>query len=206
MRRENARFPSGGRLSRHTIGPAAVEVVLDGLYIIRTSVTPECFDAASCEHHYQSLAKVERALRSMKTVDLKVSSIHDRLSDRVCTHVDLGMLAFSVEWHLREAWRELHFTDSDQAGLAERFAGAQTKTARRYHADGTRILSFPTRLTEFATIVRNTGYTSAAENVSTLTVTTKRKPLATARRSSLRPGLEGRPQRIFWTLTTVSVF
>ena len=72
----------------------AAEAALDGLYIIRTSVLSERLDAACCVRHYKSLSQVERAFRSMKTVDLKVRPIHHRLSDRARAHILLCMLAY----------------------------------------------------------------------------------------------------------------
>ncbi len=161
------------------------EAALDGIYIIRTSVTPERLDSASCVRHYKSLSQVERAFRSMKTVDLKVRPIHHRLSDRVRAHIFLCMLAYTVEWHMREAWRELLFADEDQAAKAtrdpvapaERSAGAKAKVARRHHEDGTPIHSFQTLLTDLATIVRNTCRTSDEEGAPTFTVTTQSNPL-----------------------------
>ncbi len=161
------------------------EAALDGIYIIRTSVTPERLDAPSCVRHYKSLSQVERAFRSLKTVDLKVRPIHHRLSDRVRAHIFLCMLAYYVEWHMREAWRELLFADEDQAAKAtrdpvapaERSAGAKAKVARRHHEDGTPIHSFQTLLTDLATIVRNTCCTSSAHDAPTFTVTTQSSPL-----------------------------
>ena len=163
----------------------AAEVALDGIYIIRTSVPPERLDSASCVRHYKSLSQVERAFRAMKTVDLKVRPIHHRLSDRVRAHIFLCMLAYYVEWHLKEAWRTLLFADEDQAARAtrdpvapaERSAGAKAKVARRHHEDGTPIHSFPTLLAELATIARNTCCTSAEDDAPTFTVTTQSNPL-----------------------------
>ncbi|MEL5849901.1 MAG: IS1634 family transposase [Candidatus Igneacidithiobacillus chanchocoensis] len=163
----------------------AAEAALDGIYVIRTSVDAERLDSASCVRHYKSLSQVERAFRSMKTVDLKVRPIHHRLSDRVRAHIFLCMLAYYVEWHLREAWRELLFADEDQAAKAtrdpvapaERSAVAKAKIARRCHADGTPIHSFPTLLADLATIVRNTCRASAEADAPTFTVTTQPNPL-----------------------------
>ena len=167
------------------------EAALDGPYIIRTSVSPERLDSASCVRHYKSLAQVERAFRSMKTVDLKVRPIHHRLSDRVRAHIFLCMLAYYVEWHLKEAWRELLFADEDQAARATRdpVAPAQrseetkAKVARRYHEDGTPIHSSSTLLADLATIVRNTGRAagnacmlSGVDDASLFTITTQPTP------------------------------
>ena len=91
----------------------AAEAALDGIYIIRTSVPPTQMDSADCVRNYKSLAKVERAFRSLKTIDLKVRPIHHRTADRVRAHIFLCMLAYYVEWHMREAWRELMFADTD---------------------------------------------------------------------------------------------
>ena len=162
-----------------------LEAALDGIYIIRTSVTADRLDSASCVRHYKSLSQVERAFRSMKTVDLKVRPIHHRLSDRVRAHIFLCMLAYHVEWHLKEAWRPLLFADEDQAAKAirdpvapaERSVGAKAKVARRHHGDGTPIHSFPTLLAQLATIVRNTCRTSAEADAPTFSVTTQSNPL-----------------------------
>ena len=103
------RFPS----SAHHDSIAA-EAALDGIYIIRTSVPATQMEAPRCVRNYKSLANVERAFRSLKTVDLKVRPIHHRLADRVRAHIFLCMLAYYVEWHMREAWRALMFADTDQ--------------------------------------------------------------------------------------------
>ncbi|MHB8392424.1 MAG: IS1634 family transposase [Acidobacteriaceae bacterium] len=161
------------------------EAALDGLYIIRTSVTPERLDAASCVRHYKSLSQVERAFRSLKTVDLHIRPIHHRLADRVRAHIFLCMLAYYVEWHLREAWRALLFADENPAAKAtrdpvapaERSAGAKAKAARKRHEDGAPIHSFQTLLADLATLVRNTCRTSAEDDAPTFTVTTQPTPL-----------------------------
>ena len=121
-------------------------------------------DAADCVRNYKSLANVERAFRSLKTIDLKVRPIHHRTADRVRAHIFLCMLAYYVEWHMREAWRELMFADTDQAAKAtrdpvapaKRSKAALAKAARHTLDDGTPAHSFSTLLAELATIVRNT--------------------------------------------------
>ena len=67
----------------------AAEAVLDGLYIIRTSVAAAQMKAADCVRNYKSLANVERAFRSLKTIDLKVRPIHHRTTDRVRANIFL---------------------------------------------------------------------------------------------------------------------
>ncbi|MHB8254517.1 MAG: IS1634 family transposase [Acidiferrobacter sp.] len=161
------------------------EAALDGIYIIRTSVVAERMNAATCVRHTKSLAQVERAFRSLKTLDLKIRPIHHRLADRVKAHIFLCMLAYYVEWHMRAAWRELLFADEDQKAKetrdpvapAERSAEAKAKVARRHHEDGTPIHSFPTLLASLATIVCNTCRTSAEDDAPIFTVTTQPTPL-----------------------------
>jgi Transposase DDE domain len=142
----------------------ATEAALDGIYIIRTSVAPARMDAADCVRNYKALANVERAFRSLKTIDLKVRPIHHRTADRVCAHIFLCLLAYYVEWHMREAWRELMFADTDQQAKAKRDPVAPAKRSQAALAkvashtldDGTPAHSFATLLAELATIVRNT--------------------------------------------------
>ena len=148
----------------------AAEAALDGIYIIRTSVGAAQMDAADCVRNYKSLANVERAFRSLKTIDLKVRPIHHRTADRVRAHIFLCMLAYYVEWHMREAWRELMFADTDQQAKAtrdpvapaKRSKAAQAKAARHTLDDGTPVHSFATLMAELATIVRNTCRTPKA--------------------------------------------
>jgi transposase len=142
----------------------ASEAALDGLYIVRTSVPAGRLDAPACVRSYKSLANVERAFRSLKTIDLKVRPIHHRLADRVRAHIFLCMLAYYVQWHLREAWRELLFADTDlhakttrdPVAPAQRSRAAQRKAASRTLDDGTPAHSFATLLADLASIVRNT--------------------------------------------------
>jgi hypothetical protein len=148
----------------------AAEAALDGIYIIRTSVDEARMDGADCVRSYKALAQVERAFRSLKTVDLKVRPIHHRTADRVRAHILLCMLAYYVEWHMREAWRELTFADTDQAAKASRdpvapatrSKAALRKVQSRVLDDDTPTHSFSTLMAELATIVRNTCRTPAA--------------------------------------------
>ena len=123
---------------------------------------------AQCVRNYKALANVERAFRSLKTVDLKVRPIHHRKPDRVRAHILLCMLAYYVEWHMREAWREawreLMFADTDQASKAtrdpvapaERSRAARAKLATHTLGDGSPAHSFSSLMAELASIVRNT--------------------------------------------------
>jgi transposase len=159
----------------------AAEATLDGLYIIRTSVAAEQMDAADCVRNYKALANVERAFRSLKTIDLKVRPIHHRTADRVRAHIFLCMLAYYVEWHMREAWRELMFADTEQEAKAtrdpvapaRRSKAAQIKAARHTLEDGTPAHSFSTLMAELGTIVRNSCRTpKAAHHAPTFEVLT----------------------------------
>ena len=148
----------------------AAEAALDGVYIIRTSVAAKQMDSADCVRNYKALANVERAFRSLKTIDLKVRPIHHRTADRVRSHIFLCMLAYYAEWHMREAWRELMFADTDQKAKAtrdpvapaRRSQAALTKVASHTLDDGTPAHSFSTLLAELATLVRNTCRTPNA--------------------------------------------
>lgn len=148
----------------------AAEAALDGIYIIRTSVSAAQMDAPQCVRNYKSLANVERAFRSLKTIDLKVRPIHHRTANRVRAHIFLCMLAYYVEWHMREAWRALMFADTEQQAKATRDPVAPArrsnvalgKAARHALDDGTPAHSFATLMAELATIVRNTCRTPHA--------------------------------------------
>jgi transposase len=93
----------------------AREAALDGIYVIRTSVPAAALPADQAVRNYKRLAEVERAFRSLKSVDLKVRPIHHRLEERVRAHVLLCMLAYYVEWHMRQALAPILFDDDDPA-------------------------------------------------------------------------------------------
>jgi hypothetical protein len=142
----------------------AEEAALDGLYVIRTAVEKRRMSADDAVRNYKALTDLERAFRSLKTVDLKVRPIHHRLEERVRAHIFLCMLAYYVEWHMREAWRELMFADEqldakrtrDPVAPARRSQAAYDKLASGSLADGTALHCFATLLDALATIVRNT--------------------------------------------------
>ena len=148
----------------------AAKAALDGIYIIRTSVKAQRMDAPECVRTYKALANVERAFRSLKTVDLKVRPIHHRTENRVRAHIFLCMLACYVEWHMREAWRELMFADTEQhakmsrdpVAPAQRSKKALAKIASHTLDDGAPAHSFSTLMAEMATVVRNTCRTPSA--------------------------------------------
>jgi hypothetical protein len=166
------------------------EAALDGIYVLRTPLRPELIDTADIVRSYQSLSDVERAFRSWKTVDLKVRPIHHHLPERVRAHILLCMLAYYLEWHMREAWRSLLFADEDQAAKATRDPVApatrsqQAEHKARTHtlSDGTPAHSFRTLLDELSTIVRNTCRTTTdSAHAPTFTIVTQ--PNATQERA-----------------------
>jgi len=93
----------------------AADAALDGVYVVRTSVSGETLSTERTVGAYKSLAAVERAFRSLKTVDLAVRPIGHRLAERVRAHVFLCMLAYYVEWHMRQVLAPLLFDDDDKA-------------------------------------------------------------------------------------------
>ena len=162
----------------------ATEAALDGIYVIRTNVAAAKLSAADAVRHYKALSQVERAFRSLKTIDLHVRPIHHRLADRVRSHIFLCMLAYYVEWHMREAWRPLLFADEDQRAKvrrdpvapARRSAAAEEKAVTHRLADGTMVHSFRTLLQDLSTIVRNACRVRGHEDAPTFTVTTTPSP------------------------------
>jgi len=143
----------------------AAEAALDGFYVIRTDVPTVALDAEKTVRAYKGLSKVERAFRRMKTVDLQIRPIRHRTSDRVRAHVLLCMLAYYVEWHMRELLAPMLFDDENpDAGRAEqdspvapaqRSPGAKRKAATKRTADDMPVHSFQTMLADLATITKN---------------------------------------------------
>lgn len=143
----------------------AQDAALDGIYVIRTSVAQAQLDATQTVRIYKGLSKVERAFRSIKSVDLKVRPIYHHLADRVRAHVFLCLLAYYVEWHMRERLAPMLFDDEDPAGAEARRASAvapaqvsthaEHKAAAKRSDDDLPIHSFQTLLADLATIVKN---------------------------------------------------
>jgi transposase len=138
---------------------------LDGIYVIRTSVKKEVLSSQQVVASYKSLSGVERAFRSLKTVDLQVRPIHHRLPERMRAHILLCMLAYYVEWHMRQLLAPILFDDDDRAQAqavrasivapAQRSASAKLKALTKQTADGLKVHSFQTLLGDLATIVKN---------------------------------------------------
>ena len=143
----------------------AAEGELDGIYVIRTSVKPEALTSEDTVRAYKDLSTVERAFRSLKTVDLKVRPIFHWLDDRIRSHVFLCMLAYYVEWHMREKLAPLLFDDHERAEAeatrdsivqpAPRSEAARAKDKTKQTADGLPVHSFRTLLADLGTLAKN---------------------------------------------------
>jgi hypothetical protein len=143
----------------------AAEAALDGVYVLWTSVAADTLTPGDTVRAYKSLAVVERAFRSLKTVDLHVRPIGHRLAERVRAHVFLCMLAYYIEWHLRQALAPLLFDDDDKAAgeaqrasvvaPAQRSPRAQRKARTKRTEAGMPVHSFQTVLQDLATVTKN---------------------------------------------------
>jgi transposase len=144
----------------------AAEAILDGIYVVRTSVSETDLDSEQTVGAYKGLSAIERAFRSIKTVDLKVRPIFHRLPDRVRAHVFLCMLAYYVEWHMRRALAPMLFDDDDKETAAKqrpsivaparRSRRAEFKAeTKRSPDDGMAIHSFQTLIEDLATVAKN---------------------------------------------------
>jgi hypothetical protein len=160
----------------------AEEARLDGFYVIRTSVEDRALAAESVVGAYKSLARVERAFRSLKTVDLHLRPIHHWLASRVRAHVFLCMLACHVEWHMRECLKPMLFDDDDPAGAARERASivapaqsspaALRKRSSKLTANGVPVHSFRSLLRDLATCTINTVTTTLNQAYSFTLVAT----------------------------------
>jgi transposase len=152
---------AGGRLTwTRRAESIQQESQLDGFYVIRTSLAAEQVSAADAVRHYKSLAHVERAFRCLKGIDVRIRPIHHRTEDHVRAHIFLCVLAYYVEWHLRQAWAPLLFADEtleadratrDPVAPAAPSAAARRKKIERQTADGLPLHSFDTLLAVLAT-------------------------------------------------------
>ena len=163
----------------------AAETALDGLYVIRSALTADAMDSAELVRTYKALTAVERAFRTIKTVNLRIRPIHHRTENRVRAHISLCVLAYYVEWHMRCAWRGLLFADEDMTAKARRdpvaparrSQAAQRKASTRRLEDGTPAHSFRTLLDELSTVVRNTCRTrGSGEDAPSFEIVTTANP------------------------------
>jgi hypothetical protein len=141
------------------------EASLDGLYAIRANIDPGEMSDDQVVAHYKNLASVERAFRSLKSIDLRVRPIHHRLADRVRSHIFLCMLAYYIEHQLRQSLAPMMFTDEDKPTVetrdsivspARRSKSAKRKDATRRNAAGVGLSSFRDLLENLSAITRST--------------------------------------------------
>jgi hypothetical protein len=171
---------------RRKVQAITAEAALDGLYVIRTSLPAARLDANAAVAAYKSLANVERAFRSMKTVDLHVRPVFHYNAERVRAHVFLCMLAYYVEWHMRERLKPMLFDDEfiEQAratraspvAKAVRSTHAKTKDASKRADDGLPLHSFTTLLQDLGTLAYNITHTRLNPNAK-IVITTRPTPL-----------------------------
>lgn len=142
------------------------EAALDGVYVLRSGLPAEAMDSAETLRAYKSLSHVERAFRSLKTVDIEVRPIHHWIGPRVRAHVFLCMLAYYLEWHMRRALAPILFDDHEaQAAAAARASpvakarpspAAKRKARSKTTDDGLPVHSFRSLMADLATLTRNT--------------------------------------------------
>jgi DDE family transposase len=164
----------------------AAEAALDGLYVIRTSVPAAQLDAAAAVAAYKSLAHVERAFRSIKTIDLHVRPVFHYNAERVRAHVFLCMLAYYVEWHMRERLKPMLFDDEHLEEVSAGRASPVLKAVRSEHAkakdaskradDGLPLHSFRTLLQDLSTLTYNIARTGANPD-ATIVITSRPTPI-----------------------------
>jgi hypothetical protein len=164
----------------------AAEAALDGLYAVRTSLPATALDDRATVKSYKSLALVEHAIRSMKSVDLHVRPVYHWLPDRVRAHVFLCMLGYYLEWHMRQRLAPMLYDDDDKQAAdalrasvvakAERSPAAVAKQTTGRTEDGLPVHSFQTLLADLATLARNTVTTAIAPDLP-FTITTRPTPI-----------------------------
>ena len=158
----------------------AAEAALDGLYVVRTNLSAEVMGDAETVTAYKSLSRVERAFRSIKTVDLEIRPIFHWASPQVKAHVFLCMLAYHVEHHMRSKLAPLLYDDTDRetaarmrdsvVAKAQRSPAAIAKETSGRTEDGLPVQSFQSLLADLATYCRIQATTPLNENyVFTLT-------------------------------------
>jgi transposase len=164
------------------------ESQLDGIYVIRTSEPETELSADDAVRNYKRLAEVEQAFRSLKSIDLLVRPIHHRTKDHVRAHVLVCLLAYYVQWHLKQAWAPLLFEDEqlpvdratrDPVSPAEPSASAKRKKATHRTADDLPVHSFGTLLAELATRCRHTCVPAGGLVEATFIKLTDATPLQT---------------------------
>ena len=162
------------------------EETLDGIYVIRTSEPTERLCAEDTVRSYKNLTHVERAFRSLKGMDLLIRPIWHHTEDHVRAHIFICMLAYYVEWHMRQALAPLLFGDEELDGNrktrdpvkpAKPSVAVERKKARRLTSEGLVVQSFDTLLEELGTRCRNRCRIQSESKGPTFNQLTEMSPL-----------------------------
>jgi hypothetical protein len=162
------------------------EEALDGIYVIRTSEPQGRLSAEDAVRNYKSLAEVERAFRSLKSLEILVRPIRHRIDDRVRAHVFLCLLAYYAKWHMRKALAPLLFDDEERDGRrltrdpvapSTPSPSARRKKAARSTRDGFPLHSFATLLQELSTRCRHQCRVKSKASLPSLRLVTQPTPL-----------------------------
>jgi transposase len=166
------------------------EAALDGFYVVRTSLSKDELSAKDTVSTYKRLSVVERAFRSIKTVDMKVRPIFHRLEKRVRSHILLCVLAYYVEWEMRQRLAPVLFDDEDAEATqrertsvvtpAQRSAKAKKKACSKQTDEGVPVHSFRTLLKDLATITKNIIQPSLPDSPTFIKIT---QPTSTQKRA-----------------------
>ena len=162
------------------------EAALDGIYVVRTNLPKKLLDDAATVGAYKSLARVERAFRSLKTVDIHLRPIFHWTTPRVRAHVLLCMLAYHVEHHIRARLAPMLYDETDHEAAAalrasivakaERSEAARRKQTTGLTDDGLPVHSFQSLLADLATYARIQA-TTALNDKYVFTLHTRPTPI-----------------------------
>ncbi len=143
----------------------SAESSLDGIYVIRTSLSQEDMSAVNAVRSYKNLSKAERAFRTLKNIDLKIRPIFHWTSNRIKSHVLLCMLAYYVEWHMKQALAPMLFEDDDRVAAkelresvvapAKRSMSTMRKIRTGKTSEGLPVHSFRSLLADLGTLTKN---------------------------------------------------
>jgi transposase len=91
----------------------AAELLLDGCYVICADVRPEAMNAEDLVRSYKKLRFVETAFRNLKTVQLELRPVFHKTDDRIRAHVFLCVLAYYLQWHMKQRLQPLFDSDGE---------------------------------------------------------------------------------------------
>jgi transposase len=141
------------------------EETLDGLYVIRTSLKATDYTAEKTVETYKSLSKVEWAFRSLKTAHLEVRPVYHWKDERIEAHIFLCVLAYYVEWHIRQDLAPILYDDDNKqearakrssiVAPAERSEHAKLKANTHKNKEKWMVHSMETALEVLGTICKN---------------------------------------------------